>query len=107
MSVPSRYTQIPPHSGRLGGKVMPSFDAELGAFVEKYGESAVPSALKAYVSMRNRQAKYAEKYKDARKQKAVERKEENKFAKELAAAARTPEGIAKVRELLAAKGIVL
>lgn len=86
---------------------MPVFDAELAAFVEKYGEQAVASALKAYVSMRSRQAKYAEKYAEARKAKAAERKAENKFAKELAAAARTPEGIAKVRELLAAKGIVL
>lgn len=86
---------------------MPSYDVELGTFVGLYGEPAVGSALRAYVAMRARQTKYAAKYADARKAKAVERKAEHKFAKELAVASRTPDGLAKVKELLAARGINL
>jgi hypothetical protein len=86
---------------------MPVYDAELAAFVEKHGEQSVVSALKAYVSQRARLAKYAAKNAESRKAKAAERKEQNKFAKELAKAASSPEGAAKVRELLAAKGINL
>lgn len=86
---------------------MAIYDGDLTSFVKSFGEQAVVSALKAYVSGRARMAKYAEKNAAKRKEKAAERKEESAFAKQIAAAARTPEGAAKVRELLAQRGINL
>lgn len=86
---------------------MATYDSALAAFVEKFGDKAVVSAFNAYVAMRGRQVKNAEKYSAQRKVKADEKKAENKFAKEIAAAMRTPDGAAKVRELMTARGINL
>jgi len=86
---------------------MATYDLALASFVEKFGDKAVVSAFNAYVAMRGRQVKNAVKYSAQRKAKAEEKKAENTFAKEIAVAMRTPDGVAKVKELMAARGINL
>jgi len=45
---------------------MASFDKQLHDFVAKFGEEAVPTALTAYVTARERSKAYAEKHKGDR-----------------------------------------
>lgn len=45
---------------------MPSYDAELRDFIQKFGEDAVPAALANYVNQRDRSKKAQEKSKKER-----------------------------------------